>query len=162
MPTDIKLPALSESINEGVVSDVRVKAGDVLKPGDTVVVVEAEKSTVEVPADVGGKVAAMLVKKGDTVKVGQVLARVDAAEGQPAEKKSKAPEPPSAPEGESPAAAKSIDPGATEPAEHARKTAAAVANRPPVGGNGRNGASLDGPRSDDRGAIQIPAGPATR
>src|SRR5947209_12642605 len=122
MPTDIKLPALSESINEGVVSEVRVKAGDVLKPGDTVVVVEAEKSTVDVPADAGGKVAAVLVKKGDTVKVGQPLVRVETGAGQPAETKQPAPEPPSAPEGESPAAAKSIDPGATEPDEHARKT----------------------------------------
>jgi pyruvate dehydrogenase E2 component (dihydrolipoamide acetyltransferase) len=162
MPSEIKLPALSESINEGVVSDVRVKAGDVLKPGDTIVVVEAEKSTVEVPADTGGKVAAVLVKKGDTVKFGQTLARVEAADAEAAPKKEAAPEPPSAPEGESSAAAKSIDPGMTEPAEHVRKTAAAVANRPPVGGNGRNGAKLDGPRTGEHGGVPIPAGPATR
>jgi pyruvate dehydrogenase E2 component (dihydrolipoamide acetyltransferase) len=162
MPTDIKLPALSESINEGVISDVRVKAGDVLKPGDTVVVVEAEKSTVEVPADGGGRVAAVLVNKGDTVKVGQVLARVEAGDVQPAEKKDKSPEPPSVSEGESSAGVKSIDPGAAETTEHAHRTTAAVANRPPVGGNGRNGVSVDGPRTNDHDAVQIPAGPATR
>src|SRR4051794_3521422 len=79
MPVEIKLPALSESINEGVVADVRVKPGDTLKAGDIVVVVEAEKSTVEVPADAGGKVTEVLVKKGDTVRVGQVLARAEGA-----------------------------------------------------------------------------------
>ena len=77
MPVDIKLPALSESINEGTVSEVRVKPGDTLKPGDIVVVVEAEKSVVEVPADSGGKVTEVLARKGDTVKVGQTLARVE-------------------------------------------------------------------------------------
>jgi pyruvate dehydrogenase E2 component (dihydrolipoamide acetyltransferase) len=162
MPTEIKLPDLSESINEGVVSDVRVNAGDVIKPGDTVVVVEAEKSTVEVPADAGGKVAAVLVKKGDTVKVGQPLVRIEADDAKKAEKRDKAPEPPSAAEGESAAAAKSVDPGATESTEHVRKTAAAVANRPPVGGNGRNGARLEGPRTNEHGGEPIPAGPATR
>jgi pyruvate dehydrogenase E2 component (dihydrolipoamide acetyltransferase) len=163
MPTDIKLPALSESINEGTVSEVRVKPGDTLKPGDIVVVVEAEKSVVEVPADSSGKVAEVLVKKGDTVKVGQPLARVEAGAAQPAgDKKSKPKaDAPSIPEGESPAAAKSIDPGATDAVEHSRKTAAAVAGHPPVGGNGRNGNRPDGPRSDD-GVGLVPAGPATR
>src|SRR5262245_30419857 len=131
MAVEIKLPALSESINEGVVSEVRVNPGDTLRPGDIVVVVEAEKAAVEVPAEAGGKVTEVLVKKGDTVKVGQVLARAEGA-GEPAAEKTKAKaskpkETPDVPEGESPVAAKTIDPGATEPAEHARKTAAAVA-----------------------------------
>ncbi|HEY1378147.1 MAG TPA: 2-oxo acid dehydrogenase subunit E2 [Gemmataceae bacterium] len=167
MPVEIKLPALSESISEGVVSEVRVKAGDTLKPGDTVVVVEAEKSTVEVPAEAGGKVTEVLVKKGDTVKVGQVLARAEGGDGQPAadkgKKKDKAEakaEAPEVPEGESPAAAKAIDGGATDAVDHARKTAAAVSHKPAVGGNGRNG-EHDGPRTGD-GAGLIPAGPATR
>ena len=76
MPTEIKLPALSESVNEGVVSEVRVKPGDVVTPSSIICVVEAEKSTVEVPAESGGTVAAVLVKKGDTVKVGQVTLEV--------------------------------------------------------------------------------------
>ena len=140
MSVEIKLPALSESINEGVVAEVRVKAGDTLKPGDTVVVVEAEKSTVEVPAEVGGTVTEVLVKKGDTVKVGQVLARADA--GGPAEKKSKPKEPEAV-------------------AAQAAKPQAAMAAKPqaamavPVGDNGHGG-----PRSGEAGLI--PAGPATR
>jgi pyruvate dehydrogenase E2 component (dihydrolipoamide acetyltransferase) len=164
MAIEIKLPALSESITEGVVSEVRVKPGDTLKPGDTVVVVEAEKAAVEVPAEAGGKVTEVLVKKGDTVKVGQVLARADGA-GEPAEKTKAKPakttEVPEAPEGESPVAAKAIDPGGTEPAEHARKTAAAVEHAPPPSGNGRNGDRRGGPRKADSAGL-IPAGPATR
>src|SRR5947208_676908 len=122
MPTDIKLPALSESINEGTVSEIRVKPGDTLKPGDIVLVVEAEKSVVEIPAESGGKVAEVLVRKGDTVKVGQPLARVESGAGQPAvDKKSKPKtDAPAVPEAESPAAAKSVDPGATDAVEHSR------------------------------------------
>jgi pyruvate dehydrogenase E2 component (dihydrolipoamide acetyltransferase) len=163
MPVEIKLPALSESISEGVVADVRVKPGDTLKPGDTVVVVEAEKSTVEVPAESSGKITEVLVKKGDTVKVGQVLARVETGAAAPAAEKPKpkGKDAAAVPEGESPATAKSIDPGATDAVEHSRKTAAAVANKPPVGGNGRNGDFAEAPRSGD-GTGLVPAGPATR
>ncbi len=143
MAVEIKLPALSESISEGVVAEVRVKAGDTLKPGDIVVVVEAEKSTVEVPADDGGKVTEVLVKKGDTVKVGQVLARAEGAASPPKEK---------------PAA-----PAAATPAVAAKPQAAAavVTRRPPPEENGRNGEQTAGPRAGDTSAL-VPAGPATR
>jgi pyruvate dehydrogenase E2 component (dihydrolipoamide acetyltransferase) len=128
-------------------------------------VVEAEQAAVEVPADAGGKVTEVLVKKGDTVKVGQVLARLEGT-AEPAgakdkAKPSKAKDATEVPEGESPVAAKTIDPGATEPAEHARKTAAAVAHRPTAAENGRNGEQTGGPRAGD-GAPGVPAGPATR
>jgi pyruvate dehydrogenase E2 component (dihydrolipoamide acetyltransferase) len=142
MPIDIKLPALSESINEGVVAEVRVKPGDALKPGETVVVVEAEKSTVEVPAEAGGTITEVLVKKGDTVKVGQVLARAEAGATMPAADKKEKPKE----EATAPAAA-------AQPA----KSQAAVA----VGDNGRGGSRPEGPRSGDS-SILVPAGPATR
>jgi pyruvate dehydrogenase E2 component (dihydrolipoamide acetyltransferase) len=147
MALEITLPALSESINEGVVADVRVKAGDTLKAGDIVVVVEAEKSTVEVPAESGGTITEVLVKKGDTVKVGQVLARAEAGaatgDGKPKAKEEK----PKAKEEKAPAAA-------TQPAKPQAATTTAVSD------NGRNGARHDGPRSGD--SVLVPAGPATR
>ena len=144
MPVEIKLPALSESISEGVVAEVRIKAGDTLKPGDIVVVVEAEKSTVEVPADAGGKVTDVLVKKGDTVKVGQVLAQGGKRRRAPAAQK-----PDEKPE----------KPPAAQSAQSATKPQVAVATRASEGG--LNGASLNGPRSAGDGAL-VPAGPATR
>jgi len=136
MPTEIRLPALSESINEGVVSEVRVKAGDTIKAGDIVVVVEAEKSTVEVPADSGGKVTEVLVKKGDTVKVGQVLARAETGLAAP---------PPPPKRAESPAEVHSVS---RTPAQVKTATAS-------------NGEHADGPRTAN-GVATVPAGPATR
>lgn len=144
MPTEIRLPALSESINEGVVSEVRVKAGDTIKAGDIVVVVEAEKSTVEVPADSGGKVIEVLVKKGDTVKVGQVLARAESGLAAP---------PPPPMRAESPAEVHSVS-----------RTAAAPTPRIPAqvkAATASNGEHADGPRTAN-GVATVPAGPATR
>lgn len=144
MPTEIRLPALSESINEGVVSEVRVKSGDTIKAGDIVVVVEAEKSTVEVPADSGGKVTEVLVKKGDTVKVGQVLARAES--GAPASS-------PPPKQAESPAEVHSAPRTTTTPTPRVpAQVKAATAS---------NGEHADGPRTAN-GVATIPAGPATR
>src|SRR5262245_54901656 len=77
MPVDIKLPDLGENINEGGVLEIRVKPGDTVNKGDIVVVIEAEKSTVEVPADIAGKVTDILVQKGQTIKPGTVIARIE-------------------------------------------------------------------------------------
>lgn len=77
MPVDITLPDLGENIAEGGVLEIRVKPGDTIGEGDTIVVIEAEKSTVEVPAGVNGTIQEVLVKKGDMVKPGAVLARAE-------------------------------------------------------------------------------------
>jgi pyruvate dehydrogenase E2 component (dihydrolipoamide acetyltransferase) len=152
MAIEIKLPALSESVSEGGVSEVRVKPGDAVTDGDTILVVEAEKSTVEVPAGVTGKITEVLVKPGDTVKVGQVLARAETGAAQPAGKPAPAPAKPA--KAAAPAAAP-----APAPAAPARKPAAAAAPAPPA--PARNGEHPDAPRSGD-GAKLVPAGPATR
>jgi pyruvate dehydrogenase E2 component (dihydrolipoamide acetyltransferase) len=163
MAVDIKLPALSESINEGAVSEVRVKPGDAIKPGDIVVVVEAEKSVVEVPADSGGQVSEVLVKKGDTVKVGQVLARVESGAAQPAAPKKEQPKqaPAEVEKKQKPKEATAAEVGVAS-----REGRPPTAGLPgparlagPTSGNGRNG--VRGPRANEE-ATPVPAGPATR
>src|SRR6516164_8367397 len=71
--TEIKLPELGENLEEGEVLDIKVAVGDTVSAGQTLLEVEAEKSTVEVPAPVAGRVAQILVKKGDTVQVNQTI-----------------------------------------------------------------------------------------
>jgi pyruvate dehydrogenase E2 component (dihydrolipoamide acetyltransferase) len=77
MATEIKLPQLGENLPGGDVLDVKVAPGDDISPGQTLLEVEAEKSTVEVPSPLGGRVQQLLVKKGDAITVGQVLAVVE-------------------------------------------------------------------------------------
>jgi pyruvate dehydrogenase E2 component (dihydrolipoamide acetyltransferase) len=78
MAAEIKLPELGENLQGGEVLDVRVAVGDTVTAGQTLLEVEAEKSTVEVPAPQAGKVTKLLVKKGDAIKVGQTLCFLDA------------------------------------------------------------------------------------
>ena len=79
MATEFKLPDLGENIASGDVVTVFVSAGDVLRPGQAVLEVETDKAVIEVPCPSGGQVASVLVKKGDTVKVGQTLITLGAA-----------------------------------------------------------------------------------
>lgn len=58
----------------GVIIDVKVAVGDVVKKGQTVVVLEAMKMENNINADRDGKVVAIQVAKGDTVADGAVLA----------------------------------------------------------------------------------------
>ena len=57
----------------GVIIDVKVNIGDMVKKGETVVVLEAMKMENNINADRDGKVAAIQVAKGDTVADGAVL-----------------------------------------------------------------------------------------
>ena len=57
----------------GVIIDVKVNVGDMVKKGDTVVVLEAMKMENNINADRDGKVIAIQVAKGDTVADGAVL-----------------------------------------------------------------------------------------
>ena len=57
----------------GVIIDVKVNVGDMVKKGDTVVVLEAMKMENNINADRDGKVTAIQIAKGDTVADGAVL-----------------------------------------------------------------------------------------
>ena len=61
----------------GVVVDVKVKKGDVVKEGDQIAVLSAMKMETVVAAPVGGKVSQVLVKSGDDVQAGDLLVSLD-------------------------------------------------------------------------------------
>ena len=77
MPTDFKLPELGESVTSGDVLRVLIKPGDTVAKEQTVLELETDKATIEVPSSVAGRVADVKVKAGDKVKVGQVIFSVD-------------------------------------------------------------------------------------
>lgn len=78
MANEFRLPDLGEGIHEGEVLAVRVAAGQAVKEGDIILEVETDKAAVEIPSPYSGTVLEILVKPGDTVKVGQVLMRFSA------------------------------------------------------------------------------------
>ncbi|MAE60219.1 MAG: branched-chain alpha-keto acid dehydrogenase subunit E2 [Planctomycetaceae bacterium] len=79
MPTEFKLPELGENIESAEVVGVLVAPGDTVTEDQSVVEVETDKATLEVPCPFAGKIAEVLVAQGDTIQVGQVVLTVDPA-----------------------------------------------------------------------------------
>ncbi|GIU68108.1 pyruvate dehydrogenase complex dihydrolipoamide acetyltransferase [Candidatus Phycosocius spiralis] len=78
MAIDILMPALSPTMEEGVLAKWHVKVGDVLKSGDVICEIETDKATMEVEAVDEGKVLEILVAEGTQgVKVNAVIARIE-------------------------------------------------------------------------------------
>src|SRR3954468_22450654 len=73
----IKVPPLGESIVEATVSRWQKKEGDAVAAGDTLVELETDKITVEVPALKPGVLAKRAKNEGDVVHVDDVLGEID-------------------------------------------------------------------------------------
>ncbi|WP_267397331.1 MULTISPECIES: pyruvate dehydrogenase complex dihydrolipoamide acetyltransferase [unclassified Sphingomonas] len=84
MSIEIKMPALSPTMEEGTLAKWLVKEGDTLKSGDIMAEIETDKATMEFEAVDEGVIAKILVDEGtDGVKVGTVIA-ILAEEGEDA------------------------------------------------------------------------------
>jgi len=81
MATEIRVPALGESITEATVGKWFKQAGDAVTADEPLVELETEKVTVEVPAPASGVLSAIMVKEGDTVAVGSVLGAIGEGDG---------------------------------------------------------------------------------
>jgi pyruvate dehydrogenase E2 component (dihydrolipoamide acetyltransferase) len=80
--TDILMPALSPTMEEGVLSKWHVKVGDVVKAGDVIAEIETDKATMEVEAVDEGEVTDILVAEGsENVKVNTPIARLKGEDG---------------------------------------------------------------------------------
>ena len=96
MPIELRMPALSPTMEEGTLAKWLVKEGDVVKSGDILAEIETDKATMEFEAVDEGTITRIVVPEGtDEVKVGAVIA-VMAAEGEDASAAKAAPPPPKA------------------------------------------------------------------
>ncbi len=79
--TDILMPALSPTMEEGTLAKWHVKVGDTIKSGDVIAEIETDKATMEVEAVDEGVVEAILVAEGaEEVKVNTPIARLAGGE----------------------------------------------------------------------------------
>jgi pyruvate dehydrogenase E2 component (dihydrolipoamide acetyltransferase) len=77
MPFEIKMPALSPTMEEGTLSKWLVKAGDKVSAGDIMAEIETDKATMEFEAVDEGVVTAILIAEGaEGVKVGTIIATI--------------------------------------------------------------------------------------
>ena len=107
MSIELKMPALSPTMEEGTLAKWLVKEGDSVKSGDILAEIETDKATMEFESIDDGVVGKILVAEGtEGVKVGTVIALIgepgDAASAEPAEAPAEAPA--SVPVTEAPAA----------------------------------------------------------
>lgn len=70
MATEVKLPQLGETTEEGTIVDCKVKLGDEVKKGDVIFEIEVDKATLEMESPADGFVKQILVKTGQTLPVG--------------------------------------------------------------------------------------------
>jgi pyruvate dehydrogenase E2 component (dihydrolipoamide acetyltransferase) len=92
--TDILMPALSPTMEEGTLAKWHVKVGDTVKSGDVIAEIETDKATMEVEAVDEGVVQELLVPEGtEEVKVNTPIARLK-GEGEEASLPSAPPSPP--------------------------------------------------------------------
>ena len=77
MIKDIHLPDLGEGIEGAEISEVAVAPGDTVTVEDTIFVLESDKASMEIPAEVNGTVTEIAVAAGDEVKTGQVLIKIE-------------------------------------------------------------------------------------
>ncbi|MCX8089114.1 MAG: 2-oxo acid dehydrogenase subunit E2 [Meiothermus ruber] len=117
---ELKLPDLGDNVTSAVVVGVLIKEGDTIAAGQPVLELETDKAVMEAPASEGGTVSKVLVKPGDEVKSGQVIAVLgDAASNAEKQEAKKEPE-------------RKEEKAAPTPAPATVPSAPAAAPRPPV------------------------------
>ena len=76
MAVDVQIPTLGESISDGVIVRWMKRDGETVAADEPLLELETDKASVEIPAPTAG-VIAVLAKAGQTVRVGEVVARID-------------------------------------------------------------------------------------
>jgi 2-oxoglutarate dehydrogenase E2 component (dihydrolipoamide succinyltransferase) len=161
MATEIRVPALGESVTEAIVGKWFKNAGDAVNVDEPLVELETDKVTVEVPAPVSGVLGEIKVTEGTTVAVGAVLGAISngaAATTAAAAAAAPAPPPKAAP---SPAPAPAARPAANSqmpPSPAARKQMAeAGVDAEQISGSGKRGQIL----KEDVAAARTQPAPAS-
>jgi len=135
----IEMPAMGESVTEGIVLEWHVAEGDFVNEGDTVVEISTDKVDAEVPAPVAGTITKLIAQVDEEVAVGAPLAEIEPGEGSAEASGSPAGNPPS---------------GEARSAGHQRAPLSPIASQPP--GDGVT------PAESEAGAEVVRATPVAR
>jgi pyruvate dehydrogenase E2 component (dihydrolipoamide acetyltransferase) len=99
MATDVTMPRLSDSMEEGTILKWIVEEGGEVKRGEPLCEIETDKANMTYEADTDGTLIEIVVQEGDTVELGEVIARIgDAGESTQSQEEESADEEPEAEE----------------------------------------------------------------
>ncbi len=93
MMIELKVPAVGESITEVEIGGWLKAEGATVAKDEPVAMIETEKATVELPAPADGTITKLLKKQGETAKVGETIAHLEAGKTEPATAVKSAPAP---------------------------------------------------------------------
>ncbi len=149
---EVKVPVIGESLSTVFIGTWKKAVGDTIEAGETLVEVDSDKASLEVPAPASGVVLELLFEEGDEVAISAIIARITPGEGAPAGDAGQA--------AAEPASEPAAEPGSkgpqTEPA--ARQAAARLGvDVEAVSGSGKGGRVL---RADVEAAAKPAAAPA--
>ena len=89
MIKEILLPDLGEGIEGADVSEIVVSVGDLVSKDDTLLVLESDKASMEIPAEEPGVIKEILVSPGDNVVAGSLLLKMEISEKNDSKKQMK-------------------------------------------------------------------------
>ncbi|HWV39432.1 MAG TPA: 2-oxoglutarate dehydrogenase complex dihydrolipoyllysine-residue succinyltransferase [Vulgatibacter sp.] len=151
MSVNVTVPSLGESIVEAAIEKWQKKPGEWIAKGETIVTVESDKATLEVPSPASGILRKVLKADGASVKIGEVIGEIEEGEkpaaGAPAPAPSAPPPPaaaptPAAPPAPAPAPAPAPTAGAPSGPAARRVMAEAGLDAGEVAGTGPGGRIL--------------------
>ena len=161
MATDITMPRLSDSMEEGTVLKWLVETGAEIKRGQEIAEIETDKANMTYEADVEGTLSEIVAGEGDTVAIGEVIARL----GEGGETPSGGDEEDSAGEDEAEASAdEDADDDGADEEEAAEEEAAPVATKEEDSDNGASAgeAKKSSADSGENGDGRVKASPVAR
>lgn len=85
MKKDIILPEIADNVVTGYLASVLVSVGDVIEEDQSIIEVETDKATTDIPSPFGGKITDIKVNAGDEIRVGQVIMVLEVEEAEVAE-----------------------------------------------------------------------------
>ena len=80
MIKDLELPDLGEGIDGAEISEIPVSVGDEITKDQTILILESDKASMEIPSDFTGTLKEILVSTGDEVSTGQLLMKIDSSD----------------------------------------------------------------------------------
>lgn len=73
MKKEIKLPEIADNIVTGYLANILVSVGDMIEEDQSIIEIETDKATTDIPSPFGGKIVDIPVNAGDEIRVGQVI-----------------------------------------------------------------------------------------
>lgn len=79
MAKEIKIPQIAEGVDSATVTEIMVSEGDSIDKDQSLIAVESDKASVEIPSPEKGTVKSIKISEGDEVKVGDVILTLESA-----------------------------------------------------------------------------------